>query len=676
MDSSTRPLGAHWSRDKTHFGLYSAHAERIELCLFDDHGSPPERTVPMESTGDGNWRLTLPGIAPGQLYGYRVYGPFDPPRGHRFNPAKLLVDPRALAISGEAPNEAALRGSTQGNDLHPDPQDTAAFSPKSIVVDPAFDWQDDALPRTPWEETVIYECHVRGMTVRHPQVPEPLRGTYLGLAADPVIEHLKELGITAVELLPVQQIASEPHLLQRGLRNYFGYSPLGFMAPHAGYATAADGTQVREFKEMVRRFHAAGIEVLLDLVFNHTAEGNQNGPTLSLRGIDNRTFYRLMADDRSRYEDFTGCGNTLHCGRPAVVELLLDSLRYWADEMHVDGFRFDLVVSLGREDREFNPQAAFFERIAADPTLSRCKLIAEPWDLGPDGYRLGQFPPPWREWNDRFRDTVRSFWRGDRVTAGQFRDVLAGHTNASERRASDSSIHFVTSHDGYTLTDLVSYEQKHNWANGEENRDGHNRNVSRNWGIEGPSDSPRVKTLRNRARRNMFATVVLSDGVPMLAHGDEIGRTQRGNNNAYAQDNETTWLNWEAGSTDLDFLDFCRRLMRLRADLLQQWRRAGPSARSTTLLSAYGRPLTEEQAAAATHIPLGWLWTIGNLRYLLTANQTPTARIFPLPKNGTSATWELLISTTGSTPRRVERNSVRLGAYSLAILRSELGSTP
>jgi glycogen operon protein len=478
------------------------------------------------------------------MYGFRVHGPFEPSRGQRFNPAKLLIDPRALAVTGEPPLDGSFCGSSPDNEAAPDSRNTGILAPKSIVVDRTFDWQGDSHPATDWRDTILYECHVRGTSIRHPYVAAAERGTYLGLASEPILDHLERLGITAVELLPVQQIASEPHLLRHELPNYFGYSPLAFFAPHAGYATGNLGEQVTEFKQMVRAFHRRGIEVILDLVLNHTAEGGRRGRTLSLRGIDNRTYYRLEPDDPCRYVDFTGCGNSLATQAPRVTELLVDCLRYWVEDMHVDGFRFDLAVTLGRTAEGFSPGHPLFETIANDPRFNNTKLIAEPWDLGPGGYQRGKFPAGWLEWDDRFRDTARKVWRGDTMGRGDMARLFSGFGSESPSSAAGDrpGIHFITCHDGFTLEDLVSYENKHNWANREENRDGHNHNLSRNWGTEGPTDLTEILERRIRAKRNLLATMFLTPGVPMLSHGDELNRTQQGNNNAYCQDNELARL--------------------------------------------------------------------------------------------------------------------------------------
>ena len=634
------------------FRVYSGHAERIELCLFDDDGGETARHD-LTRADDGWWSVHVPDLGPGALYGYRAHGRWSPADGLWFNPAKLLMDPEALAITGEPRHDEAHRAAAPADSLDaatPDPRDNAASMPRSIVVDPGFDWRDDAPPRIAWSDTVIYECHVRGTTRRHPEVDEELRGTYLGLASEPVIDHLRRLGVTAVELLPVHQIASEPHLGRLGLANYFGYSPLGFLAPHAGYATGNRGEQVGEFKRMVRRFHAAGIEVLIDVVLNHTAEGPADGPTLCLRGIDNPSYYRLDGD--GRYVDFTGTGNTLDLRQPAALELVERTLLYWVEEMRVDGFRFDLAPVLGRVDG-FDPEGPFFERLRAHPSLAGVKLIAEPWDLGPRGYRLGEFPVGWREWNDRFRDAARGFWRGDRVAA-DLGEALAGSPRTFPRpRGPLASVDFVTCHDGFTLADLVSYDRKHNLANGEDNRDGRDINLSSNWGVEGPSDDPEIRASRRRARRNLFATLALARGVPMISHGDELGRSQSGNNNAYCHDSELTWLDWELDDERADFLSFCRAALELRGRLAldEEPIPLGPDGRRLTELSNRG-------------VPLLGLWRPES-GLLLLLNGSDRERRFDLPAVG--AEWRVLLCTARPDPDPIEDTSVTLRAHSLVV---------
>jgi glycogen operon protein len=560
------PLGATWDGSGTNFALVSRHAEAVELCLFDTDDN--ERRLPLAGRTGSVWHGYLPGVAPGQRYGYRVHGRYEPAEGHRFNPAKLLIDPYAKAIEGRVryggPRVFAFPPGRDGRDVLVDREDDQAAIPKGLVVDPAFEWEGDTAPAVPWPETVIYELHVKGFTMRNAAVPAGLRGTYAGLASDASIAYLRALGVTAVELLPIHQIADESFLQPLGLTNYWGYSSVGYFAPNASYASRG-GDQLREFKAMVRSLHAAGIEVILDVVFNHTAEGPEHGPTLSLRGIDNALYYRLLPGDPARYLDLTGTGHTLDATQVEVLALIMDSLRYWVEECHVDGFRFDLAPTLAREPDRFDPGATFLDLVYQDPVLARVKLIAEPWDLGPDGFQLGRFAYPWREWNSAYRDAMRDFWRS-RASLADFAMRFSGSSDlfAPGLRPASSSINFVTVHDGFTLTDLVSYEHKHNDANEERNLDGTNDNRSWNLGVEGPTDDPTVVALRARQRRNFLATLLLSQGVPLLLAGDEIGRTQGGNNNAWCQDNETSWLDWETDEERRALLAFTRRLIGLR----------------------------------------------------------------------------------------------------------------
>ncbi|HET9513310.1 MAG TPA: glycogen debranching protein GlgX, partial [Gemmatimonadales bacterium] len=565
-------LGAQWDGEGTNFALFSEHATGVELCLFDRPDDSHERErIPLRQRTDQVWHAYFPDIRPRQLYGYRVHGPYDPERGHRFNPAKLLLDPYARAISGTIRWNDTLQGYVIGHpdqDVVPDRHNSAGSMPKCVVVESAFSWGDDRAPRTPLNRTVIYECHVRGMTMRHPDVPEALRGTYLGLATDPIIDHLHALGVTALELLPIHHFVTDRHLREHGLTNYWGYSSIGYFAPDVRYATEGLGQQVTEFKSMVKRLHRAGLEVILDVVYNHTAEGNHLGPTLCFRGIDNLAYYRVDPAQPRFYADLTGCGNALDLRHSRTMQLVMDSLRYWVQEMHVDGFRFDLAPVLARDPEGFNPFGKFFDVVRQDPILSGVKLIAEPWDLGPDGYQVGRFPIGWSEWNDKYRDTVRAFWRGDPGKVPELASRLAGSSDLyqASQRPPQASVNFITAHDGFTLHDLVSYERKHNEANGENNRDGHDHNLSRNWGVEGPTDFPGIIRLRERMRRNFLATLAFSQGGPMLSHGDELGRTQRGNNNAYCQDNELTWIDWNLGPAERELMEFTRRVLRIRAD--------------------------------------------------------------------------------------------------------------
>jgi isoamylase len=568
---SPYPLGATWDGVGVNFALFSEHATRVELCLFDSVEAETETvTIPLAEHTDMVWHGYLPDVRPGQLYGYRVHGPYDPAQGHRFNPNKILMDPYARVVGRTLRWDASLFGFRTGeDDLTFDDRDSAAHAPLAAVVDSAFTWGDDRPLRTPWHETLIYELHVKGFTALHPSIPETLRGTYLGLATESAIHHLVSLGVTAVELMPVHHHTDDWHLVQRGLRNYWGYNTLSYFAPDARYAASASPLEsVREFKMMVRALHAAGLEVILDVVYNHTAEGNHLGPTVSLRGIDNRTYYRLQPHARRYYEDFTGCGNTLNMRSPRVLQLIMDSLRYWVTEMHVDGFRFDLASALARELHAVDKLGAFFDIIHQDPILSQVKLIAEPWDLGEGGYQVGNFPTKWTEWNGKYRDAVRRFWRGDGGAVSEFATRLSGSSDLYEQsgRRPYASVNFITAHDGFTLADLVSYNQKHNEANGENNADGENHNLSWNSGVEGDSRDQRVLEIRARQRRNFMATLMLSVGVPMLSGGDELCRTQSGNNNAYCQDNRISWTDWTLTPERREFLEFTRRVIRIWKD--------------------------------------------------------------------------------------------------------------
>jgi glycogen operon protein len=563
------PLGATWDGSGTNFSLFSENAQRVELCLFGEDGGE-ERIELIERTAH-NWHCYLPGVGPGQRYGYRVYGPYAPTEGQRFNPVKLLIDPYAKAIEGAVKWDAAnvlpyTPDDTPDADLEPDDEDDADAIPKSIVVDQSFDWEGDVRPRTPWNETVIYETHVKGYTKRHPAVRADLQGTYAGLASDEALAYLKRLGVTAVELLPIHHIADESFLHDRGLTNYWGYSSIGYLAPHSEYAaTGRRGEQLREFKGMVKALHRAGIEVILDVVYNHTAEGNHLGPMLSFRGVDNASYYRLVPDDLRHYMDYTGTGNTLDARNPAVLRLIMDSLRYWVSECHVDGFRFDLASALARELYDVDRLSAFFDTIHQDPILSQVKLIAEPWDVGPGGYQVGNFPVLWSEWNGIYRDVVRDFWRGQ-ASVGEFASRFTGSSDLyeSDGRQPFASINFVTAHDGFTLRDLVTYNEKHNHANGEDNRDGTDDNRSWNCGVEGETDDPEIVALRWRQQRNFLATLLLSQGVPMVLGGDELARTQQGNNNVWCQDNELSWYEWGLREGQGDHLEFTQRLIELR----------------------------------------------------------------------------------------------------------------
>jgi isoamylase len=563
------PLGATWDGEGVNFALFSENATSVELCLFDGESDKEIQRYRIIEHTDQVWHIYLTGVRIGQRYGYRVNGPYEPERGSRFNPSKLLLDPYAKAIDGTIKWDDALFGYRVGSkkeDLEKDDRDDAAYIPKSVVVDPAYDWDDDSLLRTQWYKTIIYEMHVKGFTARHPGVPPELRGTYSGLVQREVLDYMQSLGITAVELMPVHHFVADRRLVEGGLTNYWGYNSIGYFAPDVRYSSyGTSGGQVKEFKDMIKAFHKEGIEVIIDVVYNHTAEGDHLGPTLSFRGIDNSSYYRLEPDNPHYYKDYTGTGNTLNMMQPRAIQLLMDSLRYWVLDMHVDGFRFDLASALARELHEVDRLGTFFDVIHQDPVLSQVKLIAEPWDLGEGGYQVGNFPVLWAEWNGKFRDTVRRFWRGDKGQTGDLAYRLTGSSDLYEHggRRPYSSINFVTAHDGFTLHDLVSYNEKHNEANGEDNKDGIDDNLSWNTGVEGPSDDPDVIALRERRKRNFLATVILSQGVPMLLGGDEIGRTQKGNNNAYCQDNETSWVEWDIDETKRNLLEFTRFLTKI-----------------------------------------------------------------------------------------------------------------
>jgi isoamylase len=565
------PLGAMWDGAGVNFALFSETATQVMLCLFDKpHGKGEVARIPLTEHTDQVWHGYVPGLQPGQLYGYRVDGSYEPERGLRFNPAKLLIDPYAKSIvhaSQWADNLFGYRIGNPKEDLSRDKRDDAALLPKCVVVDPAFDWGEDRHPRTPLHRSVIYEVHVKGFTQQHPDIPEPLRGTYAGLASPHAIEYLKSLGVTAVELLPVHQKINDRHLVEKGLSNYWGYNTIGFFAPDSRYAASGRmGEQVREFKAMVKTLHAAGIEVILDVVYNHTAEGNHLGPTLSFKGIDNQAYYRLVDGNPRYYMDYTGTGNTLNVRHPRTLQLIMDSLRYWVTEMRVDGFRFDLASALARTLHDVDQLSSFFTIIHQDPIISQTKLIAEPWDVGEGGYQVGNFPVLWAEWNGKYRDTVREFWNGGGSNLSEVAYRLVGSPDLYQAtgRRPYASINFVTAHDGFTLNDLVSYNEKHNEANGEENRDGESHNRSYNFGVEGETDDPEILAARDQQKRNFLATLLLSQGVPMLLGGDEFGRTQRGNNNAYCHDNELSWFNWNLDERQQALLDWTRQLIALR----------------------------------------------------------------------------------------------------------------
>ena len=697
------PQGATWDGAGVNFSLFSENATQIQLCLFDGPDGNQENTrISLTEQTDHVWHIYLPEVRPGQRYGYRVYGPYAPEEGHRFNSAKLLLDPYAKAVAGSIHWSDALFGYMLGHpdaDLSQDERDSAAGLPKCVVVDPAFGWGNDTPPRTPWHKTLIYELHVKGFTIRHPEVPPELQGTYEGLSHPAVINYLQSLGITAVELLPVHQFVADKHLVDRGLTNYWGYNSIGFFAPESSYSSSGIlGQQVAEFKTLVKTLHREGIEVILDVVYNHTGEGNHLGPTLCFRGIDNAAYYRLVADNRRYYMDYTGCGNTLNMTHPRTLQLIMDSLRYWVLEMHVDGFRFDLASALARGLHEVDRLGAFFDIIHQDPVLSQVKLIAEPWDLGEGGYQVGNFPVLWAEWNGQYRDTVRRFWKGDGGLVGDLAFRLTGSSDLYERsgRRPYASINFVTAHDGFTLNDLVSYNEKHNEANGDENGDGHNDNLSWNCGVEGPSNDPAIQTLRLRQRRNFLATLLLSQGVPMLQAGDESGRTQQGNNNVYCQDNELSWVDWKLDRPRQELLEFTRRVIHLfhqhpvlrRRKFFQGRKIRGSEVKDLVWFRSDGKEMTDEDwdnwherclglrlagDAIEEVDPRGNRISDDTLLILLNAHHEPLP--FVLPAHRARMRWELLLDTREAkgTPRR--RLLLRGGqpyeleARSLALLR-------
>lgn len=695
------PQGATWDGAGVNFALFSENATKVELCLFDADGRCETTRIRLTEQTDQVWHVYLPEIRPGQRYGYRVHGPYAPMEGHRFNPAKLLLDPYAKAIAGTIRWSDALFGYTIGHpdaDLSQDERDSADGIPKCVVVDPAFSWGEDTPPRTPWHITLIYELHVKGFTARHPQAPLELRGTYAGLSCPTVVDYLHSLGITAVELMPVHQFVADKHLVERGLTNYWGYNSIGFFAPDARYASSGVlGQQVIEFKTMVKTLHREGIEVILDVVYNHTGQGNHLGPTLCFRGIDNAAYYRLVSGDQRYYMDYTGCGNTLNMTHPRTLQLIMDSLRYWVLEMHVDGFRFDLASALARELHEVDRLGAFFDIIHQDPVLSQVKLIAEPWDLGEGGYQVGNFPVLWAEWNREYRDTMRRFWRGDGGLVGTVAYRLTGSSDLYERsgRRPYASINFVTAHDGFTLSDLVSYNEKHNAANGEENRDGQNENLSWNCGEEGPTTDPNILALRMRQQRNFLATLLLSQGVPMLQMGDEIARTQQGNNNPYCQDHEISWMDWRLDQPRRELLEFSRMLIRwfhqhpvLRRRKFFQGRKIrGSEVKDLAWFRPDGKEMTDEDWNNPDAHCLGLrlagnaieeVDTRGNrieddtLLILLNAHHEETS--FVLPAHRAKVRWEVTMNTREATRRRRRRllrggEAYELEARSLALLR-------
>ena len=661
------PLGATWDGLGVNFALFSANATKVELCLFDAAGEVELERIELPEYTDETFHGYLPDAHPGQVYGYRVHGPYDPENGHRFNHHKLLIDPYAKQLVGELKWSEALFGYTIGHpdaDLSFDERDSAPFVPKCKVVDPAHTWGHDRRLSVPWERTIFYEAHVRGISMRHPAVPDALRGTFAGLMVDEVVEHITDLGVTSVELLPVHAFVNDQHLLQKGMTNYWGYNSIAFFAPDPRYLASG---KIAEFKETVAHLHKAGLEVILDVVYNHTAEGNEQGPTLSMRGIDNASYYRLMPDDKRYYINDSGTGNTLDLSHPCVLQMVTDSLRYWAREMHVDGFRFDLATILGRYHDGFNERHSFLVACRQDPLLRQVKMIAEPWDCGPGGYQVGGFPPGWAEWNDRFRDTVRAFWKGDEGKLAEFAGRMTGSADLFNQRGRRpySSVNFITAHDGFTLHDLVSYNDKHNEANEENNQDGSNNNISWNHGVEGPTDDPEINALRQRQMRNFMATLFLAQGTPMLVAGDEFARTQHGNNNAYCQDSEIGWINWELDKAGKSLQAFVKRLIKLR--LQYPILRRGlflvghsvdtPEFKDVTWLAPDGNEMTTEQWEDAQARCMGMLLdgraqvsgvqragADATLLIVVNANHDPVS--FTLPKVPHGISWSCRLDTT------------------------------
>lgn len=693
------PLGATWDGKGVNFALFSEYGARVELCLFDSvHARHESLCIPMHERTDFVWHCYLPGVKPGQLYGYRVHGPYDPHSGFRFNAHKVLLDPYAKAIGRPLQWDDSLFGYRIGDpqeDLSFCDRDSAPFAPLGAVIDERFNWGNDRHPRTPWHQTIIYEMHVRGFTRLHPDIPERLRGTYAGLATRPAIEHLKKLGITAVELMPVHHHVDHRHLEEQGLTNYWGYDTLGFFSPEPSYAAKpSPNSCVREFKQMVKRLHRHGIEVILDVVYNHTGEGNHLGPTLSLRGLDNSHYYRVVTDQKRFYMDYTGCGNTLNMQCPRVLQLIMGSLRYWVTEMHVDGFRFDLASALARELHAVDKLGAFFDIIHQDPVLSRVKLIAEPWDLGEGGYQVGNFPVGWTEWNGKYRDNVRRFWKGDGDAVSEFATRLTGSSDLYEHngRRPYASINFVTSHDGFSMYDLVSYNEKHNYANGHENTDGDTHNSSWNCGVEGRTEDPRVLRLRARQMRNLMTTLLLSQGVPMIRSGDEICHSQQGNNNSYCQDNQLNWINWDFSDSQQEFFDFCCRILKIwrknpvfqRRHFFQGQTLRGESQKDIHWLSPEGSEMTDadwhSQTAKSLGVLLNGMMTdeidprgrpITGSSMLLLLNGWHGDVKFSLPKMATRGEWRLELNTAQPELKggRPVDDSLMLIGRSMAVLR-------
>jgi len=695
------PLGATWDGWGTNFALFSEVADRVELCLFSDddteNGMLTESRIDLTEVDGFVWHVYLPGIAPGQRYGYRVHGPYDPPRGLRCDGSKLLLDPYGKAVEGDVRWDESLFSYQFAQPRKRNTSDSAPHMPKNVVINPFFDWGHDRAPQIPYHETVIYEAHVRGLTLRHPDVPAHQRGTYAGLAHPAVIAHLQRIGVTAVELMPVHQFVPEQSLVARGLTNYWGYNTIGFLAPHNRYSSAGQrGEQVGEFKGMVKALHEAGIEVILDVVYNHTAEGDHMGPTLSFRGIDNGAYYRLDGSEPWRYLDYTGCGNSLNARHPHALQLVMDSLRYWILEMHVDGFRFDLASALARELHDVDRLSTFFDVVQQDPVVSQVKLIAEPWDIGEGGYQVGNFPPLWTEWNGKYRDTIRDFWRGHPETMPEFASRLAGSSDlyATSGRRPVASINFVTCHDGFTLHDLVSYNSKHNEANGEDNRDGTDDNRSWNCGTEGPTHDRAISGLRARQKRNFLTTLFLSQGVPMLLAGDEMGRTQAGNNNAYCQDNELSWLDWSLAAAERDLLQFTETLATLRRDhpvfrrrRFFHGRRDEPGDESSDIvwLTPSGKEMTQEDWGAGYAQSLA-VYLNGEAitepdprggriiddRFLLLFNAHADPLTFTIPETALASGWEVVIGTSSARPSRAPgaTGEVKVPGRSVMLLRA------
>ncbi|GGG51262.1 glycogen operon protein GlgX homolog [Kocuria dechangensis] len=693
------PLGATFDGNGTNFALFSEVAEKVELCLFDEDGT--ENRIEVAAQDGYVWHCYLPQVQPGQRYGYRVHGPWNPAEGQRCNPSKLLLDPYAKAVAGQFDWAQPLFSYNFGDEDSFNDEDSAPHMAMGVVINPFFNWEGDRTPRTPYHKSVIYEAHVKGLTELHPEVPEEQRGTYAGVAHPAVIAHLQKLGVTAIELMPVHQFVQDSTLLEKGLRNYWGYNTIGFFAPHNEYHSTNDlGGQVQEFKAMVKALHQADIEVILDVVYNHTAEGNHLGPTLSMKGIDNQAYYRTVEDDQKFYMDYTGTGNSLNVRHPHSLQLIMDSLRYWVTEMHVDGFRFDLAATLAREFYDVDKLATFFELVQQDPVVSQVKLIAEPWDIGPGGYQVGNFPPQWTEWNGKYRDTVRDFWRGEPASLGEFASRITGSADLYEHtgRRPFASINFVTAHDGFTLRDIVSYNEKHNEANGEDNNDGESHNRSWNCGVEGPTDDPKILALRARQQRNFLATLLLSQGTPMVLHGDELGRSTNGNNNTYCQDNELSWINWE--NMDGPLVEFTSAVIHLRHD--------HPTFRRSNFFD--GRPVEMDEDDTRRPMPdIAWLnadgspmkpadwdeplsramgmWLNGHgiagvdmrgrpitdVNFIMYFNSNPEPVKYKLPPVRYGRQWEAVLDTAGEHSDgqiRKARSTLTLAGKSMVVLRA------